>query len=210
MNLLVLAGRGPWLEPPLTPSGDEARSALRRELARPEYHDLNLVRRALDWIGRTVEAGLDGASGSSPLVTLAAMVVLLALVGLVVSLVTRTRRSRAAEPRDGGVLTDEVVTAADLRHRAEAALAEGRTVEALVDGFRALTLRQVERGRLDDVPGATAHEVALALEARYPTHGQKVDDSAAVFDAVLYGGREASAAQAQAVLGLDDELAGAR
>ena len=210
MNLLVLAGRGPWLEPPLTPSGDEARSALRRELARPEYHDLNVVRRVLDWIGRTVERGLEGASGSSPLVSLAAMVALLALVGVVAALVTRTRRSRAAQPRDGGVLTDEVVTAADLRHRAEAALAEGRTVEALVDGFRALTLRQVERGRLDDVPGATAHEVALALEARYPAHGQKVDDSAAVFDAVLYGGREASVAQARAVLGLDDELAGAR
>jgi len=197
-------------EPPLIPSGDEARSALRTELARPEYHDLNVIQRVLDWVQRTVEGGLNRASSSSPLEALAAMLVLVGLAALVTLLVARTRRSRSARSRDGGVITDEVVTAAELRARAEAALAAGNTADALVDGFRALTLRQVERGRLDDVPGATAHEVALVLEARFPDHGQRVDDSAGVFDAVLYGGHAASQAQAQAVLGLDDDLAGAR
>ena len=190
---------------------DEARSALRHELAKPEYHDTNLIQRVLDWVRRTVENGLDAASQSSPLATLASMVTLLALVGLVAWLVSRTRLSRrAAEARDGGVLTEEVVTSAQLRRRAEAALADGRPAAALVDAFRALTLRQVERGRLDDIPGATAHEVALSLEAAYPSQSRRVDDSAALFDAVLYGGRAASSDQARAVLRLDDELAGAR
>lgn len=209
MTVLVLVGLLPH-EPPLIPSPDEAREALRRELARPEYHDLNLIQRVLDWVERAVQGGLDRASTSSPLEATAAMLVLGGLAALVTLLVSRTRRSRSSESRDGGVLTDEVVTAAELRSRAEAALAAGDTADALVDGFRALTLRQVERGRLDDVPGATAHEVALALEARFPDHGQRVDDSAGVFDAVLYGGHPASQAQAQAVLGLDDDLAGAR
>ena len=66
----------------------------------------------------------------------------------------RGRRTAAA------VLTEEVVTADELRARAEAALEAGRFEEAVVEGFRAVAVRQVERGRLSDTPGATAHEVA--------------------------------------------------
>ena len=73
------------------------------------------------------------------------------------------------------MLTDEAITAAELRARAEAALAEGRHEDALVDGFRALAVRQVERGRLDDTPGATAHEVAGVLAREYPDRGPRVD-----------------------------------
>ena len=32
-------------DPPLTPSPDDARSSLRRELLKPEYNDQNLVQR---------------------------------------------------------------------------------------------------------------------------------------------------------------------
>ncbi len=69
------------------------------------------------------------------------------------------------------MLTDEVVTADELRARAEAALEAGRFEEAVVDGFRAVAVRQVERGRLADTPGATAHEVAEALGARVRRDG---------------------------------------
>ena len=92
----------------------------------------------------------------------------------------------------------------------EAALADGRPEEALVDGFRALAVRQVERGRLDDSPGATAHEVALLLATEFPQHGAAVGDNALLFDLVLYGDRPATPEQATGVLILDDELAGAR
>ena len=47
-------------------------------------------------------------------------------------------------------------------------MAQGRFADAVVDGFRALALRQAERGRLEDAPGATAHEVADSLAAAYP------------------------------------------
>ena len=100
------------------------------------------------------------------------------------------------------------LSAAELRARAERALAEGRNEEAVVEGFRALAVRQVERGRLDDLPGATAHEVAIALAVEHPLARDRVDGTAALFDAVLYGDRPASSAQATSVLELDDQLAG--
>ena len=41
-----------------TPSGDEARSLLRRELLHPEYHQDNLVLRLVNWLSRLLDRGL--------------------------------------------------------------------------------------------------------------------------------------------------------
>lgn len=195
------------LDPPLTPDPDEARSSLRRELLKPEYNDQNLVQRLLERIQRLLADAIDTASGTSPVQIVIAMLLVVALVAAFGWLLSRARGGHErAGTGDGAVLTGERVSAAELRGRAEAALAEGRPAEALVDGFRALALRQIERGRIDDLPGATAHEVALALEAAYPGHRERVDVSAGRFDCVLYGERPATVAQAGDVLRLDDDL----
>lgn len=195
---------------PLDPSGAEGRSWLRRELLRPEYHDRDLVQQVLDWLERTVGRGVDAASRLTPFTALAAMVVALVLVGALAALLSRARRSARSRREQRAVLASEPVSATRLRARADAALADGRYGDALVDGFRALTARQVERGRLEDVPGATAHEVAGALAASYPDQRERVDVSAALFERVLYGRRPAARDQAAGVLALDDELAGRR
>ena len=75
-----------------------------------------------------------------------------------------------------------------------------------MDAFRAVAVRQVERHRIDDLPGATAHEVAVALAEVFPEQGADVHRCAGLFDLVLYGGRAATRAQAVDVLGLDDRL----
>jgi len=192
---------------PLDPSPDQARSWVQRELLDPEYHQQNVVERLITWFERHIGGGLANAG---PLATAAAMLVFLVLLGGLVWLLSRIQRDRRARSVSGPVLAHEVVTAAELRARAEAALADGRPEEALVDGFRALAVRQVERGRLDDSPGATAHEVALLLATEFPQHGAAVGDNALLFDLVLYGDRPATPEQATGVLILDDELAGAR
>ena len=64
----------------------------------------------------------------------------------------------------------------------------------------------MERGRLADTPGATAHEVAVALGAEFPHLRERVHRGGTLFDAVLYGDRPATASQAAEVLSLDDEL----
>lgn len=196
--------------PPLDPSGDEARSWLRRELLHPEYHQQNVVEQVITWLQRQVDRGVEAASKAPPLSTFAAMLVFLLLVGGLAWLLSRARRTARQAATAGPVLTDETVTADQLRRRADAALAEGRHAAALVDGFRALAVRQVERGRLDDLPGATAHEVADALATAYPEQRQRVGGSAALFDQVLYGDRPATREQATGVLALDDELAARR
>jgi hypothetical protein len=194
-------------DPPLDPTPDEARSELRRELLRPEYYEDNLIQRLLTWLERQLDKGVEAAVDLPPLQTFAAMLVAVLLFGTLVWLVSRARASARVPGGKQAVLTDEVVTAAELRARAEAALAAGRHEEALVDGFRALAARQVERGRLDDTPGATAHEVAGVLASEYPERRSRVDATAALFDSVLYGDRPASREQAADVLTLDDELA---
>ena len=206
----LLGGPGLRVDPPLGPSGEEARSLLRRELLHPEYHQQNIVERILVWLGRLLDRGINAASGLPPLSTFAGMVVLLALLLALGWLVSRARRTARAVAPGSVVLTGERITAAQLRSRAEEALARGRHADALVDGFRALTVRQVEHGRLDERPGATAHEVADALASAYPLQSAWVDESARLFDLVLYGERPATLDQATEVLRLDDALASLR
>lgn len=194
---------------PLDPSPDGARSLLRRELLRPEYHDQDLLGRLLAWLERTLERGLDAASRAPALSTFAAMLLLCLLALALAWLTSRAGRSSAA-PIVGPVLTEERVSAAELRARAEAALSEGRHDDAVVDGFRALAVRQVEQGRLPDAPGTTAREAARELGAVVPALAPRVAEAATRFDLVLYGGRPATAEQATSVLALDDALVGVR
>jgi len=122
-------------------------------------------------------------------------------------LVSRARRTAHDRVERTAVLTDEVITADELRARARAALEAGRFEQAVVDGFRALAVRQVERGRLDDSPGATAHEVADVLADQHPARAAGLRAGARLFDEVLYGDRPATREQAESVLALDDGLA---
>ena len=193
-------------DPPLDPTGAEARARLRRELLRPEYHDQFFLQRIVNWLSRQLDSGLGRASQAPQLSTLMAMVLFVGLalaLGWLVSRARRTARDRGAK---APVLTDEVVTADELRARAEAALAAGRCEEALIEAFRALTVRQVERGRLDDAPGATAHEVADSLALVHPDRADRVRAGALLFDEVRYGDRPATPGQAGSVLALDDDL----
>lgn len=198
----------PLLEPPLDPSGDEARRQLRRELADPQYYDANLLERISDWLDRLISESIDGASASSPLAVTVAIVVGLLLALALIMLVSRARRTARADRSATPALTDEVITADELRARAEAALAAGDPSAALVDAFRAVAVRQVERARIEDLPQATAHELAGALAAAFPPHARAVRHGADLFDLTLYGDRVASPEQAVELLRLDDLLSG--
>lgn len=196
--------------PPLQPSGDEGRRLLREELLHSEYHRQHLVQRVLDWIWRRLEGGVGVATGTSWITAVVTMVVgALLVIGLVL-LLSRVRRDRRTRAQATAVLTDDRPSASELRRRAESALADGRNTEAVVEAFRALAVRQVERGRLADQPGTTAHEVAASLATTYPAHGEQVGRGADLFDATLYGHRPASRVDATTLLELDDVLAGAR
>jgi hypothetical protein len=196
--------------PPLQPSGDEGRRLLRDELLHDEYHRQDVLQRILDWISRRLQGGVGAASGSSWATALVTMVVaVLLLVGLAF-LLSRIRRDRRRRERAAAILTSDRPTAVELRRRAESALADGRHADAVVDAFRALAVRQVERGRLADQPNTTAHEVASTLSTAYPDHRERVGRGADLFDATYYGDHPAGPEDVVALLSLDDTLAGAR
>jgi hypothetical protein len=197
-------------DPPLDPSPDEARSGLRRELLRPEYHEQDVVERILTRVQRWLDGLLGAADGTPALSAAAAIVVAVLLVVGIGFVLSRIRSAPRATGEAGAVLTGGTVSAAELRARARAALAEERYEDAVVEGFRALAVGQVERGRLDDRPGATAHEVATALAAARPDLRERVEAGAVLFDLVRYGERRATREQAASVLALDGDLAGVR
>ena len=195
--------------PPLDPSGAEARRLLGRELANPDYHDTDIVQRIMDWLERLISDSVDGASNARPVAFAAALLVTVLLLAGIIAVVGRLRRTTRAGSGTAPALGEEVITAAELRARAESALAAGDASAALIDAFRAAAVRQIERGRIDDLPQATAHEIARALGAAFPEHRAEVDEGADRFDLVLYGDRVATTEQAMQMLGLDDRLAGA-
>lgn len=198
------------LDAPLHPSPGEGRSWLRRELLHPEYHQSNLLQRIAEWLDRRFGDLSASAQGASGLQTVVSLLLLAALIVALLLLVSRARRTGRAARETGPVLGGEAVSARELRERAEAALAEGRFADVVVEGFRAVTVRQIEYDRIDDQPGMTAHEVAVALETAYPPLAGDIHQVAGLFDAVLYGDRPATRAQAESVLTLDDALVGVR
>ncbi|MBZ5734529.1 DUF4129 domain-containing protein [Nocardioides sp. TRM66260-LWL] len=194
--------------PPLVPSPDQARDLLRRELLDPAYQTRDVLRRVLDWLQRLLDGG-DGGPGGLPglvaLVVLAAIV--MALVLALAWLASRLRRDRRAPDSPALLGGDGAEDPRTVRARAEAALAAGRPEDAVVDGLRALALREARAGRIDDVASATASEVAERLRHAHPAEAEAVRAATEVFEAVLYGHRSATAEQARAVLALDDRLA---
>jgi hypothetical protein len=193
----------------LRPDPDRARSWVERELSRPEYHE-GLLTRFLRWLGDLWSGLRLRALDASPLSTFAAVVVLVVLVVLAALVVSRVRR----EPLRGGGHAPAPVgaTATPDEHRAaaEAALAAGAHDRAVVEAFRALAVRAVSRGVLEERPGLTAHELAVDLGPAFPAQAERLRSSSVLFDLVFYGDQPATAGDARAVLELDDALRAAR
>lgn len=190
----------------LTP--DEARAELRRELLRPEYRERALTERALQWVLEQLDQLLNTASSVPPLSWFAAL-----LVGLVLTLALGLVLSRLGPRAHAAVtgsapLLEEGLSAAQLRARARTALETGRNEDALLDAFRALATAQVEQRRIENVPGATAHELATKLAEAFAERRTDIVAAADLFDATLYGDQDVRREQAEALLALDSDLAG--
>jgi hypothetical protein len=191
----------------LDPTPAEARRWLRDELSGTDYHDpwLDSVIR---WVLRQLAKLLDGVSnlannGLSPVITALVAVVVIALL---VWVLPKVRRDSVAARQNGAVLVDPTITPSTYRTLAARAYADRRYDDAVLDGFRAIAQDMSDRTLLDDSPGRTAHEVSLQLAQPFPDHAGRLAQAANIFDAVRYGHRRATAAQADHVMQLDAEL----
>ncbi len=193
--------------PPLTPTADEARELLRRELADPAYGP-GIVERVVD----AVRSALDGlASGTSAPAPVLAAVVLATVVAAALALSRTVRRAgKAARGHGPTVPEGRPLTAADHRAGARRALAETRWDAALLGAFRAVAVTAAERGVVDGAPGRTASDVADALAAAHPDEAVAVRAAATAFNRVRYGLGHVDPEAAHAVVALDDRLLAGR
>lgn len=193
----------------LDPTPDEARTELRRELARPEYDHGNPLTQLLDWLARQFDSGVESASATPLLNALAAILVFALLIAGLAVLISRARRTAQTTAGTGPLGAETGLSAADYRARAQAAMTAADFNTVVIDGFRALAKQQIESGHLEDLPQATAREVSAVMAASHPGHSHDLIEAAALFDATLYGGHPASRDDATTVLALDVSL-GAR
>lgn len=203
----------------IRPDPGPARSWLERELGRPPYRR-SLGERFLSWLGEQWQSLQAAALGASPLSTAAAALALVALVVLAVLVASRVRREPLRSPGSDPALGRGLVPAGEHRAEAETALAAGDNGLAVVEAFRAVAARAVERGLLEERPGRTAHELATDLGSAFPSSEEELVWCSVLFDRVFYGDRSATgpvprdrqvtAAEARRVLDLDDALRSAR
>lgn len=193
----------------IRPDPDQARSWLERELRRSEYHQ-GVLDRFFSWLHDLWNQLTQAALGATPLSTGAAALVLIALVVLVVLVAARVRREPLHARPGEHVLVPGQVTPQEHRSAAEAALREGAYDRAIVEAFRALASRAVQRGDVSDRPGLTAHELSADLRPVHPEHASDLDHCSKLFDLVFYGDQPANEAGARSVLDLDEALRTAR
>ena len=196
------------LDPPLDPTSPQARQWLEDELRKGIYHEQKgLLQRLWDWLNELLAGGSGGGlPGWTIWIAFAVGAAVLALV-LLRSLHAERRMTG---PRRGGVLEGPARTAAEHRTEAAAALRRGDADTAVLEAYRAIARSAIERTLLDDLPGRTPHEVAVALGPVFPASAASLATAADVFDAVRYGRRSASAESARAVIELDTALASTR
>lgn len=196
--------------PPLDPSSPEARQWVQDELAKGHYTTQpSPLQRFLEWLWNHLGGGQGGGVLPPWAVGLLVLAVL-AVVALVVALRLRAEPSVGRARRGRSVVDDEGLTATDYRARAASARSRGDWDAVLLDSYRALAAAAVERTVLTDLPGRTAHEVAVALASAFPEHAAALATGATEFDAVRYGHRRTTQASASAVADLDATLAAAR
>jgi hypothetical protein len=189
---------------------DEARELAARELAHPSYDaEPPLLQRVVEWIiGRLQElidrtaGALDGAVGVAILLVVLALVVVVVLLRIG-PLARRRTRSDPLFPTGRR-------TAAEYRAAADAAAAHGDWSTAVIERYRAVVATFEERGLLDPRPGRTADEAAADAGAVLPVLRADLLARAGLFDAVRYGGKQASTADDAQMRRLDQAAQEAR
>lgn len=198
--------------PPLDPDRDEARRLLQHELDTGAYQlQESIVSRVLRWLTDLLP-DLRGLGPMPSWVTWAVLGLVLVAALAVIAFATRDRwrTARLEQPdRSGPVLDGGRLDAGHYRAAAQAALAAGDHGTALVEAYRAIAAGAIERTVLEDRPGSTAHEVAVALRAPFPDQRAELAAAADTFDAVRYGDRPAGRTEARTVLDLEERLRGA-
>jgi hypothetical protein len=181
---------------------------LQEELSRPDYQE-PLLERLARWFDDLVGSARDATAAGGGLSRLVALLLLaLLVVGVAVAL-SRLRANPTPASSGTAVFSESPETAAEHRHRANAALRQERWGEAVIEAVRALASGLVERDLMAEQPGVTVHEISGRATELFPSHQRRLEAMSAIFDETRYGDRVADEARARDVVALEAEL-GAR
>lgn len=183
------------LDVPVDLGREEAHRLAIQELAKPEYHvdDPGLFQRAVTWVIDKITDLLDKASQVVPGGPWGLAVIALVIVLVIAAVLWRggpVRRSSAAE---SALFVGRPRSAAEHRAAADRAATAARWEEAVLERYRAIVRSLEERTVLEPRPGRTADEAAAEAGIALPLLAQNLADAASTFDAVVYGGRPATA-----------------
>ncbi|MGH3318876.1 MAG: DUF4129 domain-containing protein [Streptosporangiaceae bacterium] len=186
----------------------EAQRAARRELSKQLYHqdEPSLPARILLAIYHWVTDILQQVAAHSPGGWFGLLGLLALIVVIVVAVRLRLGPFTSARSTGRPVLDEAALSAAEHRAYAERLRAENRLDEAVREWMRALARSLEERAIVDPRPGRTAAELAGEAGAALPAYAAELRAGARVFDDVWYGGRPATAEDANRLGALDRHL----
>jgi len=185
----------------------------RAELSKSMYHPgVPLDERIVRWIEHAIGRVLHSAGLTGPEASWWAVVGLATLAVLATAAITfwvgPVRRSALRAP---AVLPPgELLSARDHRQRAERMAAAGDFTAAIIESVRAIAAELEERGVLAPRPGRTAAELAADASGPLPGHAAGLRQAARLFDDIMYGGRDGTAAGYQRLRDLDAGIRAAR
>ena len=119
---------------------------------------------------------------------------------------SRLRANPTPSTSGTAVFSDAPETAEEHRRRANAALAQERWGEAVIESVRALASGLVERNLMPEQSGVTVHEIGWRAAELFPSHRSRLETMSMVFDETRYGDRPADERRARDVVELEAEL----
>jgi Domain of unknown function (DUF4129) len=193
---------------PVTRPG--AQAAARAEVAKSAYHrdDPSWTSKVINWVVKRFEKVLDAGLRHAPGHTLGSVLVVIVVTLVIVVVVWRVGVLRRTAHGSDAMFDIEEVTAQTHRERARRFAADGDWAETIREYLRAIARELEQRGVLDPRPGRTAGELARDAGVQLPALADDLRAAAAVFDAVWYGGRTATATDGERLRALDATVAG--
>jgi hypothetical protein len=202
------------LDVPVDIGRDAAREAAHTELSRQVYAEAQppLAIRIIRWIVSWFTDLLDRVAAATP-GGWYGVVLFLGIVAIAAYAVMRRTgmvRGAAAGRNEHSVFGLAIRSAAEHRRVADAAAATGDWETAVQERFRAVIRSLEERGLIEDQPGRTADEAAMAGGMAFPGSAEALARSARTFDSIAYGGKLATHEQDEQLRSLDAAVRSAR
>ncbi|MDN5559778.1 MAG: DUF4129 domain-containing protein [Ruaniaceae bacterium] len=183
-------------EVPVEPDAAEAQRWAIEELEKSIYNTQpTLWQRFVNWFLDQISNLFSGTtSATSTVVVLVIIAAVIAAVVIVFLYRGRVRQNRptAARAHRSATLFEDSRTSADLWADARSAAARDDFTSACLDAYRGIVRSLDERVLLDETPGMTAHEAAMAGTAIFPSLAAGWNAGGNVFDALAYGDRSGS------------------